>query len=770
MRSIIVIAAVLFAAISEAGGTYSNETTTYKDAKLYLQIYGHFADTIYVSGTSGLEWSDEYYTGGYYYIDMEMTSIDLVGELSGYYNGISIHLDTSSVSYGQTKSKTPSAMFPADSFFDLYIKCTIPDIFPGDTLYTPSLHIESEINQMPSYFVPYLTLPYSIVILYNGGSPVGEIRYWEEDAVPYAIPEARIVKPVPRISNQLSYIDTDTLQVTVSLAGGPVPANADFKYRLAGTADPFQLFWSDNDGTAPMASTTGPAGSGDGWSGYLDVSSFPGAGEFYDFEASLFVPGTGQFRDTITFFVDPSPCIPEILSIPEDSVGYIQPDDEYHILYSVEDSQPESTKVFVFPCPWRVERTLTPVNQHRILLRDSRGILATEMACVSSAAASCLKYFADNGYDELDDDADGNANKMARELGKEMDTSSETGTSTDNTTSGINGYLDNHGQNSEDWDVEYKEMGPWCLESLFNDFAADSEDVLLWLADTSSSGEVGYHVVTMESSESESYLVQHESGCVSGGTNRKVGFMDPNGGYSEEHDIKSDDAGNITTEGYSFLSGGGDAYIHGWLKVSPPADEGSDGSRNFVKRAESSTRRLINGPADRRLAGTTLEFGQWIEVDSGPTTGDSQPDSLFWDTTGFPEGIYLLKVITENIHGLEGYDLRVCSIIDTTVTGMDDPMPEPRDTGLKGAYPNPFNPTTRIDFTLSRESRVTLSIHDPAGRLVRCLLGGELLEAREHSIMWDGLNDLGKPVASGVYICSLKACGNLSSLKLILLR
>jgi flagellar hook assembly protein FlgD len=74
-------------------------------------------------------------------------------------------------------------------------------------------------------------------------------------------------------------------------------------------------------------------------------------------------------------------------------------------------------------------------------------------------------------------------------------------------------------------------------------------------------------------------------------------------------------------------------------------------------------------------------------------------------------------------------------------------------------YPNPFNPETWIPYRLSEDGRVTISIYDTTGTLIQTLsLGYQsagFYQDREHAVYWDGRNDLGEPVASGVYFYQL---------------
>jgi flagellar hook assembly protein FlgD len=80
----------------------------------------------------------------------------------------------------------------------------------------------------------------------------------------------------------------------------------------------------------------------------------------------------------------------------------------------------------------------------------------------------------------------------------------------------------------------------------------------------------------------------------------------------------------------------------------------------------------------------------------------------------------------------------------------------PLEYGLSQNYPNPFNPTTTIRFQLGRRSNATLEIFNVLGQRVRVLLREEL-GSGGHGALWDGTNDAGTSVGSGVYFYRLTA-------------
>jgi hypothetical protein len=98
----------------------------------------------------------------------------------------------------------------------------------------------------------------------------------------------------------------------------------------------------------------------------------------------------------------------------------------------------------------------------------------------------------------------------------------------------------------------------------------------------------------------------------------------------------------------------------------------------------------------------------------------------------------------------------------------------PAETELLRNYPNPFNPETWIPFRLAEDSVVTLTIYDTAGRAVRSIDVGHkpaaVYESKAKAIYWDGRNDFGERVASGVYFYSLSAGDFSGTRKMLILK
>jgi len=101
------------------------------------------------------------------------------------------------------------------------------------------------------------------------------------------------------------------------------------------------------------------------------------------------------------------------------------------------------------------------------------------------------------------------------------------------------------------------------------------------------------------------------------------------------------------------------------------------------------------------------------------------------------------------------------------VSAVDD-LPTTR-SDLGSAYPNPFNPSTRIAFRVGSPGPVRLAIHDAAGRLTRTLVS-ESMSAGEYTATWDGNDRSGRRVSSGVYFYRLELDGYSETRKMVMLK
>lgn len=88
---------------------------------------------------------------------------------------------------------------------------------------------------------------------------------------------------------------------------------------------------------------------------------------------------------------------------------------------------------------------------------------------------------------------------------------------------------------------------------------------------------------------------------------------------------------------------------------------------------------------------------------------------------------------------------------------------------LKNNYPNPFNPTTNIEFNLAKSDFTTLKVYSITGELVKTLVNGNV-QAGTHKVVFNGKDENGRELTSGMYIYELKSGSNISANKMFLIK
>jgi flagellar hook assembly protein FlgD len=94
----------------------------------------------------------------------------------------------------------------------------------------------------------------------------------------------------------------------------------------------------------------------------------------------------------------------------------------------------------------------------------------------------------------------------------------------------------------------------------------------------------------------------------------------------------------------------------------------------------------------------------------------------------------------------------------------------PEDYRLEQNYPNPFNPSTEIGFSLPVDKKISLTVYDMLGREVRTLVNNELYKEGTHRVTWTGTDASNVPVASGMYVATMKYGNYAKSIKMMLVK
>jgi hypothetical protein len=130
------------------------------------------------------------------------------------------------------------------------------------------------------------------------------------------------------------------------------------------------------------------------------------------------------------------------------------------------------------------------------------------------------------------------------------------------------------------------------------------------------------------------------------------------------------------------------------------------------------------------------------------------------DRPGFPP---------DRVHHLRDILIWLNNILPFPV-GIDDDSPVMANA-LHDNFPNPFNPVTTITYSIKEQAQVSLRVYNVAGQLVRTLVNEQQTpQVEDFRVTWDGRNDLGQGVSSGVYFYKLTTKGFSETKKMVLLK
>jgi hypothetical protein len=175
----------------------------------------------------------------------------------------------------------------------------------------------------------------------------------------------------------------------------------------------------------------------------------------------------------------------------------------------------------------------------------------------------------------------------------------------------------------------------------------------------------------------------------------------------------------------------------------------STGDDHSTGRASAYNLRYSQDPINESNWSSAVRLGN--TPDPAPA---GQAESF--TVSNLPSGIayFAIKSVddAENPSSISNLALVLVSDVD----GQDDDILLPNRTELAAVYPNPFNSETQIQYEVATASYLTLRIYNVLGQEVKVLVNGHKSSGR-YQVFWDGTDDRGSPVASGVYFCRLTA-------------
>ena len=251
-----------------------------------------------------------------------------------------------------------------------------------------------------------------------------------------------------------------------------------------------------------------------------------------------------------------------------------------------------------------------------------------------------------------------------------------------------------------------------------------------------------------------------------------------------------DDANShITTiytvmDGISGITGTLSRFTTNMLQFIPVADPGPATTHNAYLEIPILTIAQINGNLEQHQSklvrinnahfGSTGAFASGQNYDLIDATGTVAFRTSFFDAdyvTGamaIPTGNIPINVIINQFNAIAQATARFTADFNPPVAN-DDQVIVPVGTQLLGNYPNPFNPETTIRYNLQSADQVKLAIYNTKGQLVKTLINDNKA-AGTHSVVWNGLDENGSAVSSGLYYYKMYAGKYSSTKKMILMK
>ena len=173
---------------------------------------------------------------------------------------------------------------------------------------------------------------------------------------------------------------------------------------------------------------------------------------------------------------------------------------------------------------------------------------------------------------------------------------------------------------------------------------------------------------------------------------------------------------------------------------------------------------------------STSDNGDWLSLGGFPAGqiggGENATVEVQVDPTMLTSGQTYTGVVTITSNGSNSPFVEVpVNIFIDDASAIGDPGDKIAETViLKANYPNPFNPSTTIEFSLPGAMQVTLEIFNLQGQMIRTIADAQKMPGGNHYLQWDGRDNQNQSVASGVYLYRLRTASVVLMRKMLLLK
>ena len=177
-----------------------------------------------------------------------------------------------------------------------------------------------------------------------------------------------------------------------------------------------------------------------------------------------------------------------------------------------------------------------------------------------------------------------------------------------------------------------------------------------------------------------------------------------------------------------------------------------------------------NGWAVSELAdGPTITSGSFSIVYHWYEDTPSNPGLGYDSNSLYYRSFYYLEGYGWNAYNYGEFMLRAVVVTPTGIEEIDGDGAHPVSFELLGNYPNPFNPTTEIQFLAPEAGNVRIDVYNVTGQLVKTVLN-EYVAAGIKTVTWDGTNSNGAAVNSGVYFTKMTTANSVETKKMLLVK
>jgi len=242
------------------------------------------------------------------------------------------------------------------------------------------------------------------------------------------------------------------------------------------------------------------------------------------------------------------------------------------------------------------------------------------------------------------------------------------------------------------------------------------------------------------------------------------------GSFTAEFDMRANTANMNGVTGLADAATGIDDYddlacnvrfgTAGYIDVRTGTTYAKDATVNYGADDAFHVRMVVNISTKKYDVFVTPEGGSEVQI---------ADDYDFRSTQSSVSTLnrYVLTAVILS-HNVKDFSVSLSkSIADEDKTQDSEKLPT--DFALMQNHPNPFNPVTTITFTVPEMTHATLTVYNQRGRLIRTLHSG-LTSAGVHRVIWDGMDDYGSRVSSGVYLYRLSAKDFVSTRKLVFIK